>query len=323
MRRDPFRAGDSVVVRTPQEILSTLDANGSLDGLPFMPEMLDWCGKPFRVLRRVEKTCVDIGFPAYPNRRFAANDVIMLDGPRCDGQGHDGCKRGCRIFWKEAWLRPAEGAQAPAPMAEAGLAELRARLKVKADEKRYFCQSTELKQATEDFPGRTRPWMVRIALRQIRNGDRSGLDLAKRFVIWFFTKLRRIRHGDKLLHGPNKTTPAASLDLKPGEHVRVKSLNQIVATLDHKGRNRGMNLCYEMARCCGEEAQVRIRVDRIIDERTGTMRQLQNTVMLRNMRSDPNLCEECLCYDEMGDCPRGELMYWREIWLERTPAAGS
>jgi hypothetical protein len=19
----------------------------------------------------------------------------------------------------------------------------------------------------------------------------------------------------------------------------------------------------------------------------------------------------------MGDCPRGELMYWREIWLER------
>jgi hypothetical protein len=271
----------------------------------------------------VEKTCVDIGFPAYPNRRFAANDVVMLDGPRCDGQGHDGCKRGCRIFWKEAWLRPAEGAQTSTPIAEAGLAELRARLKVKADEKRYFCQSTELKQATEDFPGKTRPWMVRIALRQIRNGDRAALDIAKRFVIWFFTKLRRIRHGDKLLHGPNKTTPAASLDLKPGEFVRVKPLDQIVATLDHKGRNRGMNLCYEMTRCCGEEAQVRIRVDRIIDERSGTMRQLQNTVMLRNMRSDPNLCEECLCYDEMGDCPRGELMYWREIWLERTKAAGT
>jgi hypothetical protein len=339
MRRDKFRAGDSVIVCSAQEILSTLDANGSLDGLPFMPEMLDWCGKPFRVLRRVEKTCVDIGFPTYPNRRFAADDVVMLEGPRCDGHGHDGCKRGCRIFWKEAWLRRAEGAPTPtppptqtptqtpapppAPMAEAGLAELSARLKVRADEQRYFCQSTELKNATEPFPGKTRPWMVRIAFKQIRNGDRSARDLAKRFVIWFVTKLRRITYGDKLLRGPNKTTPAASLDLKPGELVRVKRLNEIVATLDQKGRNRGMHICYEMTRCCGEEAEVRIRVDRIIDERTGTMRKLQNTVMLRNMRSDPNLCEECLCYEEMGDCPRGELMYWREIWLERTPAAGS
>ena len=47
MKLRRFRAGDRVLVRSPEEILATLDADGTLDGLPFMPEMLDWCGKPF------------------------------------------------------------------------------------------------------------------------------------------------------------------------------------------------------------------------------------------------------------------------------------
>ena len=29
------------------------------------------------------------------------------------------------------------------------------------------------------------------------------------------------------------------------------------------------------------------------------------------------LGEECLCYGERGDYRRDEVMYWREIWLER------
>ena len=80
MKRRKLRAGDQVIVRSPEEILSTLDAQGTLDGLPFMPEMLDRCGKPFRVERRVEKTCVDVAPPIFPNRRFAANDVVVLEG---------------------------------------------------------------------------------------------------------------------------------------------------------------------------------------------------------------------------------------------------
>ncbi len=52
---------------------------------------------------------------------------------------------------------------------------LRARLKVKADEERYFCQSTELLRSTEAFPGRMKPWLVRIAFRQIRQKDRSAV----------------------------------------------------------------------------------------------------------------------------------------------------
>ena len=47
------------------------------------------------------------------------------------------------------------------------------------------------------------------------------------------------------------------------------------------------------------------------------MREIADTVTLQNIGRCGSLGEECLCYGEPGDCPRGELMYWREIWLER------
>jgi hypothetical protein len=43
-----LRAGDWVEVRTREEILSGLDENGRLEGLPFMPEMFNYCGQRFR-----------------------------------------------------------------------------------------------------------------------------------------------------------------------------------------------------------------------------------------------------------------------------------
>jgi hypothetical protein len=313
--RPSFRAGDLVMVRVPEEILATLDADGTLDGLPFMPEMLEWCGKPFRVQRRVEKTCVDVTGDLYPTRRFAANDVVMLDNTRCSGEGHDGCRRGCRIFWKEAWLRPADGAVTMTR--PAALDALRARLKITSGESRYFCQSTELLHATEPFPGRQKLWAVRVALREIRNGDRSVPELVRLFTLWSWQRVRRKAGGQQWLRGPNTRTPSMSLNLQPGQAIRIKSRAEVVATLDRNRRNRGMGICYEVTRCCGGEAEVRDRVDRIIDERTGTMRHIADTVTLK-MRGNPSQSEECLCFDEPGDCPRGELMYWREIWLERS-----
>jgi hypothetical protein len=316
MKNGRFRAGDRVFVRSPEEILSTLDADGALDGVLFMPEMLDWCGKPYRVQRRVQKTCVD----GYSMRRFPADDVVILDGPRCDGSGHDGCKHGCRIFWKEAWLRPAD----PLAMADAvsttSLATLRARLRTKADAQRYYCQSTELYKATTGFPGSRRLLTIRVALREILSGDLSLAGFVRLLGRWLALRWQRRRGVDQRLEGPCKRTPSQTLALRSGERVRVKTLDEIVKTLNHDHRNRGLVICYEMTRCCGKEAEVRYRVDRIIDERTGLMREIPDTVTLCNVGGDAQLAEECLCKGQLGDCPRGELMYWREIWLERVAA---
>jgi len=44
-----LRPGDFVEVKAPAEILQTLDGEGTLDQLPFMPEMVEFCGRKFQV----------------------------------------------------------------------------------------------------------------------------------------------------------------------------------------------------------------------------------------------------------------------------------
>jgi hypothetical protein len=93
------------------EIMATLDATQSIDGLPFMPEMLQYCGKRFQVYKSAHKTCDTI--EKYVIRRMA--DTVHLEGLRCDGDAHGGCQAGCLLFWKDAWLKrvqPGEAASA-------------------------------------------------------------------------------------------------------------------------------------------------------------------------------------------------------------------
>ena len=104
--------GQLVEVRSAQEITATLDADGKLDGVPFMPEMAIHCGRAFRIFRRADITCVE----GHGLRRM--NSTVFLEDVRCDGSAHDGCQRSCLIFWKEAWLKPVEIADAPSIVGE-------------------------------------------------------------------------------------------------------------------------------------------------------------------------------------------------------------
>ena len=105
-----LQAGEWVQVRSREEILATLDADGRLDELPFMPEMLKYCGARMIVGKRAHKTCdpaIGIG-----GRKMA--NTVHLSNIRCDGAAHDGCQAACLIFWKEAWLKPvADAAMRP------------------------------------------------------------------------------------------------------------------------------------------------------------------------------------------------------------------
>ena len=49
------RAGDWVEVLSKEEILGTLDKNGRLDELPFMPQMFKYCGQRFRPWRSIRR----------------------------------------------------------------------------------------------------------------------------------------------------------------------------------------------------------------------------------------------------------------------------
>ncbi len=92
-RSDRYQRGQVVEVRSHREILATLDSNGKLDNLPFMPEMAKCCGRRFRVYRRAEKVFLDQYY--YVARMPRA---VFLEGVRCDGAAHAGCQMGCLIL---------------------------------------------------------------------------------------------------------------------------------------------------------------------------------------------------------------------------------
>src|SRR5438128_1916182 len=96
-----LRAGEWVEVRSKEEILQTLDKNGRLEELPFMPEMFEFCGQRFQVFKRAHKTCD----PPNGMAGYRMMNAVHLEGLRCSGSAHGQCQARCLIFWKEAWLK--------------------------------------------------------------------------------------------------------------------------------------------------------------------------------------------------------------------------
>jgi hypothetical protein len=96
-----LKVGDWVEVRSAKEILSTLDQHGKLKGLAFTPEMMKFCGKRFKVYKRLEKIILE----STGELRRIKFPTVLLDGVFCDGEAHGKCDRTCFCFWREAWLR--------------------------------------------------------------------------------------------------------------------------------------------------------------------------------------------------------------------------
>jgi len=306
MKRTTLRSGDFVEIRAPEEILLTLDIDGTLDQLPFMPEMVEFCGKRFRVAKRVVKTCSYTG-SGTNMRRFRADDVFTLEDIRCSGAEHDGCPKACMIFWREAWLRKVEDA-APRKGSETNTDDsnqLRARLKTRGP-KVFFCQASELLEATGPLARRER---LGICFSEVRCGNCTAFQMVERIGIWIFWKARRMLLG-AYSHGHNQLTPAASLKLNSGELVEVKSIGDIRQTLNRTAHNRGLFFSPDMRLLCGKQQRVFRKLDKIIVDGTGEMRQMENTLYLEGSRCDcPHVA--------FGGCSRNEFVYWREIWLRR------
>lgn len=319
-----LRVGEVVEVRSEQEILATLDANGQLESLPFMPEMLRFCGQRFRVDKLALKSCDTINW----NGMYRMRNAVHLENTRCDGQAHGGCQAGCLLFWKEAWLKRVATPEPerppvtdPACSHERLLEATTSNSDIPDQEATFVCQATELPRAAPTF---VPSWDLRQYVADVRSGNASAPQALRTVVIGAFNELQdlsrrflprwlRIRGGRRfpVIEGRLTKTPLEPLGLRPGERVRVKSREEIVRTLDRSNRNRGMTFDPEMLRYCGRQARVLQRVERIIDEKTGKMSHLRNPCIV---------LEGVVCTaDYHRLCPRGIYPYWREIWLERMP----
>lgn len=293
------RAGDTRWVRDARSVLRTLDDEGRTGGLPFMPEMVSACGSPFRVARRLEKTCHDV--PLMTMRSFSGDDVVILENLYCSGDGHGGCQKACATLWKLAWL----GETCPPPSDPADLCALRERLRVRREDGSFLCQSSVLHEATRPLGIAKRLWKV---FASCRYGNATASQAVASLVVPAFNKVRRKLHGEWPV-GVLERTPSESLGLQTGDWVEVKSLPDIVATLDRQGKNRGLHFSSDMAAYCGQQFRVRHRLDRMITESDGIMRVLKDTVILESVT--------CRCPYTFGGCPRGLFQFWREIWLRR------
>jgi hypothetical protein len=303
-----------VEVRSAGEILRTLDERGALDALPFMPEMVAYCGRRFAVERRTEKVCDTIQYSG--SRRLG--DCVFLDDVRCDGAGHDGCQAECRLYWKEAWLKRVEpGEPAPEPGDDDGrraLLELvgrSTRTSTDGGGVRYRCQATEMLASSEPL-SLTDPLPY---VRECTSGNVSIRTFTRVMTRATVTEVRRKlgRLPTPPVKGSSTRSPETPrLDLRPGEWVRVKSPDQIRETLNDKGMNRGLWFDVEMLPFCGQTFRVRRRIERLVDERDGKMIKLS---------SDCVTLEGVVCRGERSTqrwfCPRAIYPYWRECWLER------
>jgi hypothetical protein len=96
------REGDLVRVRSVEEIVSTLDATGYLHGCGFGLGQYQFCGRQFRVARRVEHF-----FDEARARMLRGRNLVLLEGVHCDGSSvrwTAGCQRMCFYFWRTEWL---------------------------------------------------------------------------------------------------------------------------------------------------------------------------------------------------------------------------
>ena len=108
LRKTPHEAldlqpGELVRVKRKEEIVRTLDANNRNRGMSFDAEMLKYCGRQARVLRRVDRI---IDEPTGRMMRLK-NPCIILEDVICTSDYHRLCPRAIYPYWREIWLERA------------------------------------------------------------------------------------------------------------------------------------------------------------------------------------------------------------------------
>lgn len=313
-----------------------------MEGLPFAPQMFGYCGQRFRVYKRAHKTCDTIAGTG--GRHLEGGVHLDL---RCDGKAYGGCQAGCLLFWKDAWLKPvsAEEANDLKAVAEAPPENVTALCSEQdvinatrvsslsvGEPTRYRCQATELLRYTTLLPW----WDLTQYVEDYRSGNASFARMLSGFIYvcynygtqawrdkigkparWLYDTFQSLRGGvpypwRKGRRPLDSPMPTSTLNLQPGELVRVKSYPEILDTLDTKTNHRGLKWDAELVPYCGRIYRVKARIDRFIDERTGKMTTLKTPAVILDGVWCQARYSECRMF-----CPRSIYSWWREVWLER------
>jgi hypothetical protein len=107
--------------------------------------------------------------------------------------------------------------------------------------------------------------------------------------------------------GPRPPAEAGVGTLRVGDRVKVKSRQEILATLDSNSSVENTVLMPEMLKFAGQTLPVDAVVHRTCDGNGSTNRDMTGTVHLQGARCDGSA---------HGDCQARCLLFWRKEWLE-------
>jgi len=131
-----------------------------------------------------------------------------------------------------------------------------------------------------------------------------------RYLVNFFREAEHVK-GRAQCSDARQSVVAA---LEPRDLVRIRSREEIQATLDRWNQLRGCAFMEEMWRHCGTTQRVYKRVERFMDERDYLVKRCKGIVILEGV-----MCEGT---KDFGPCDRSCFYFWREEWLERLHGPG-
>ena len=108
---------------------------------------------------------------------------------------------------------------------------------------------------------------------------------------------------------PLTKTNGPIVRLKAGDWVRVRSREEIEATLNSWRQLRGCAFMREMLPYCGTVQRVLKPMERFVDERDLRAKKSRGIVLLEGVN--------CGGTAEFGRCDRNCFVFWREEWLEK------
>ncbi len=167
------------------------------------------------------------------------------------------------------------------------------------------------------------PCLPRLAEGLAENGPQPLLKRLKRMLArpWNYTVKKWLKRLLMLLmeararfrgRGAPPPAPAASappVHLRAGEGVRVRSWEEIQATLNPWKELKGCAFLEEMHQFCGTQQRVLQPLERFLDERDYKVKKCHGVVLL----------EGVICHGTpvFGRCDRCCHLFWREEWLEK------
>jgi hypothetical protein len=134
---------------------------------------------------------------------------------------------------------------------------------------------------------------------------------AKRWLkqIYCFAMNVKSKLSKQTITQAGQKSASKTASLQASDRVRVRSLEEIQATLNPWKELKGCAFLPYMVEYCGTTQRVLQPVNRFLDERDYKVKKVRGVVLLEGV-----ICSGTPVF---GHCDRGCHLFWREEWLEK------